>query len=215
MMTRKQLAILLSKLKPFSNPKIRLEQYPSDSEEISNILWQAYMFGHIEGKTLLDPGCGTGIIGIGALLLDAKKVIFLDVDPDALKILEENIILAQELSRETFSKSSYEIINSDYISCDLSPHMIDTIIHNPPFGTRNEHSEINFLKKSFSISHTVYSLHKASTKDYLQKAIGKEGFRIFYEYEFSYPLKNTYSQHTKKIQRIESICFGCEKDKQE
>lgn len=213
MMSRKQLAILLSKLKPFENPKIKLEQYPSDSEEISNILWQAHMFGHIEGKVILDPGCGTGIIGLGALLLDAKKVIFLDIDTDALNTLKNNISLAEELSGEKFKSNSYEIINSDYLAYDFSGNKIDTIIHNPPFGTRNEHSDLNFLKKSFSVANAVYSLHKASTKDYLQKAIEREGFRIFYEYEFSYPLKNTYAQHTKKIQRIESICFGCEKNK--
>jgi putative methylase len=212
-MSRKQLAILLSKLKPFENPKINLEQYPSDSEEISKILWQAYMFGHIEGKMILDAGCGTGIIGIGAMLLDAKKVIFLDVDTEALDTLKKNISLAEELCGEKIKTNSYEIINSDYLTYDFSGIKIDTIIHNPPFGTRNEHSDLNFLKKSFSVANAVYSLHKASTKNYLQKAIERESFRIFYEYEFSYPLKNTYTQHTKKIQRIESICFGCEKNK--
>lgn len=213
MMSRKQIAILLSKLKPFENPKINLEQYPSDSEEISNILWQAYMFGHIEGKVILDAGCGTGIIGLGALLLDAKKVIFLDTDSDALEILKKNINFVEEQTGEKIQESSYEIIQSDYLIRDFSNKKIDTIIHNPPFGTRNEHSDLNFLKKSFSIADAVYSLHKTSTKEYLQKAIEREGFRIFYEYEFSYPLKNTYAQHKKKIQRIESICFGCERNK--
>jgi len=114
--------------------------------------------------------------------------------------------------KDNDEKYEYEIINSDYFSIDLSDHHIDTILHNPPFGTRNEHADLNFLKKSFSIAKNVYSLHKSSTKDYLMKAIEREGFKIFYLYEFSYPLKNTYSQHKRKIMRIESVCFGCEKN---
>ena len=38
----------------------------------------------LKGKTVLDYGCGSGILGIAALLLGAKKVIAVDNDPQAL-----------------------------------------------------------------------------------------------------------------------------------
>ena len=38
----------------------------------------------LKGKTVLDYGCGSGILGIAALLLGAEKVIAVDNDPQAL-----------------------------------------------------------------------------------------------------------------------------------
>lgn len=39
---------------------------------------------NLKGKTVLDYGCGSGILGIAALLLGAEKVIAVDNDPQAL-----------------------------------------------------------------------------------------------------------------------------------
>ncbi len=40
--------------------------------------------GNLQGKTIIDYGCGSGILGIAALLLGAKDVIAIDNDPQAL-----------------------------------------------------------------------------------------------------------------------------------
>ena len=42
------------------------------------------------GKTLIDYGCGSGILGIAALLLGAKHVIAVDNDPQALLATRDN-----------------------------------------------------------------------------------------------------------------------------
>ncbi len=44
----------------------------------------------IEGKTVVDYGCGSGILAIAALLLGAEKVIAVDNDPQALAATREN-----------------------------------------------------------------------------------------------------------------------------
>jgi ribosomal protein L11 methyltransferase len=44
----------------------------------------------VHGKTVVDYGCGSGILGIAALLLGAKRVIAVDNDPQALIATEEN-----------------------------------------------------------------------------------------------------------------------------
>ena len=76
MRSKKELAILLSKLKTFDTPKTHLEQYSTDSEIAADILWFAYQNKDIEGKKIADFGCGTGILGIGALNLGANKILF-------------------------------------------------------------------------------------------------------------------------------------------
>jgi ribosomal protein L11 methyltransferase len=45
----------------------------------------------LAGKTVIDYGCGSGILGIGALLLGADRVIAVDNDPQALLATRDNL----------------------------------------------------------------------------------------------------------------------------
>lgn len=49
-----------------------------------------FEFGDIDGRTVLDLGCGTGMLGIAAGILGAGAVVGLDVDPGALAAAAEN-----------------------------------------------------------------------------------------------------------------------------
>ena len=42
------------------------------------------------GETILDVGCGSGILSIAALLLGAKKALCVDIDPLAVDVTSEN-----------------------------------------------------------------------------------------------------------------------------
>lgn len=42
------------------------------------------------GEHVLDVGCGSGILGIAAILLGAKDVVAVDVDPIAVQVTDEN-----------------------------------------------------------------------------------------------------------------------------
>ena len=44
----------------------------------------------VVGKTVIDYGCGSGILAIAALLLGAKNVVCVDLDPQALKATLDN-----------------------------------------------------------------------------------------------------------------------------
>ena len=137
MITKSRLAIKLSKLKSFESPKIRAEQYMTDSETAAEMLWFAYMRGDISGKTIADFGCGTGILGIGAILLGAEKVFFIDNDEDAIKICKENL----------GNEKKGEILSSDVASFDKKS---DVVIENPPTILemfQGMQKQINSLKK--------------------------------------------------------------------
>lgn len=45
---------------------------------------------HLDGTTVVDYGCGSGILSIAALLLGASKVIAIDNDPQALLATRDN-----------------------------------------------------------------------------------------------------------------------------
>lgn len=47
---------------------------------------------NIAGKTVVDFGCGSGILAIAALKLGAAKVIGIDIDPQALQASQDNAL---------------------------------------------------------------------------------------------------------------------------
>src|SRR3989338_1171022 len=121
MYSKKQLEIVLSKLKPLMIPRVRLEQYPTPSDIAAEVLWTAFMNNDIKNKIIADLGCGNGILGIGALLLGAKKVYFVDVCD--LEIAKKN---AYKLNLK----------NAFFIQKDVREfkQRVDCVIENPPFG---------------------------------------------------------------------------------
>ena len=127
-MNKKELAMLLAKIRSFEKPKAEYEQYQTPSELAANALWQVYMDGNVVGKTITDLGSGTGIFGIGALILEAKRVIFVDADKDALKTAKENKKYIEESLRKRF--------NANFVNRDIIRYKgkSDVLIQNPPFG---------------------------------------------------------------------------------
>lgn len=67
-----------------------------------------YLDGAVEGNELVvDYGCGSGILGIAALLLGARHMIGVDIDPQALTATRDNA------ERNGIDASRYEIYLPD------------------------------------------------------------------------------------------------------
>ena len=201
-MSRSGLAIVLSALKGFSEPKVSVEQYITDPEIAATVLWDAYMKGDIEGKVIVDLGSGTGILGIGAMLLGAKKVYFVESESSAMETAREN-------AKDIQSEGSAEFFLIDISGFNKKA---DTVIMNPPFGTKSEHSDKKFLEKAFEISEVVYSFHKSETKGFIERFVNAKGFKITQVIDFEFPLKATMEFHRKRIERINVSCFRIIKD---
>lgn len=52
---------------------------------------------------IIDVGCGSGVLSILALKLGAKKLVGIDIDPEAVRISEENLLI------NNLDKNSYDI----------------------------------------------------------------------------------------------------------
>jgi len=202
--SKSRLAIILSMLNGFQGPKVRQEQYITDSEIGAFVLWNAYLSGDIEGGVIADLGSGTGILGIGALLLGAKHVFFVESDKDAIETAKDNV---SKVKSEGYNMGKTEFVCQDISKLKMSA---DVVIQNPPFGTKVRHSDVIFLEKALETAAVVYSFHKSETKPFLERFSAANGTRITHIWEYRFPLKATFAFHRRQIHRINVSCFRLE-----
>lgn len=194
MMKKKELELILERLKPIEKPKIELEQYTIPSYLAAEILNLAFLSNDIKNKVVYDLGCGSGRLAIGASLLEAKKVIGVDKDKNAIKIAKSNLKIAEKIVNKKlkvkfFVKDVRKIKNK-----------CDTVIQNPPFGIKSFESDLLFLKKSLEIAKKIYSLHKNGRKKvrkFLTNFIEKEGGKIEKIIKFNFFLPAIFKFHKK------------------
>ena len=206
MLTRAQLAITLSKLQDFSNPDPSKEQYMTDSETASQLLWNAFMLGDIKDKIIADLGAGTGVLGLGALLLDAKWLFMIDIDKSALAIAQKNY---DSLKTGFNLGNNHTFLNSDISSFDKE---VETVIQNPPFGVQNDYADRPFLLKAFQIGKVIYTIHKIESEDFIKKLAADNNFKVTHLFRYSLPLKKTMEFHTRRIERVQVGCFRLQKN---
>jgi putative methylase len=74
-MKLRQLESLLQDVEPFEKPKVELEQYPTGAHLAACVLHTAHGLGDVEGRYVLDLGCGGGMLSIAAAFLGAGHVV--------------------------------------------------------------------------------------------------------------------------------------------
>jgi len=153
--------MLLSSLKPNPEPKLRYEEYSLDPISASTVLHLAFSMKDIEEKYVVDLGCGSGILSIGAALIGARRIVGIDIDEDSIRVAQVNI---KSLGvRVELIAGSIECVRPSF----------DTTVMNPPFGSWKRGLDIQFLTKAIGISRVVYTIHKANEKSdvFLRKKI--------------------------------------------
>ena len=188
-MKQKKLEMLLQKVPAFEYPSPNLEQYITPANIAADILFNAYSFGDIKNKTVLDLGCGTGIFSVGASLTGAKKVIAIDIDKNAVSI-------AKNYAQENKLDIEFLVQNIDDVKIKC-----DTIIMNPPFGAQksNEKADRKFIEKAFEISSIIYSLHLSKTIPFITKMVKALKGEINYSKDYIFPIRHTYDFHEKNV----------------
>ncbi|KAH9800830.1 MTS domain-containing protein [Citrus sinensis] len=191
-MKLKQLESVLGDLEQFSNPKVELEQYPTGPHIASRMLYTAEnSFGDVSNKVVADFGCGCGTLGAAAALLGADQVIAIDIDSDSLELASENAVDLE--------------LDIDFVQCDIRNlewrGHVDTVVMNPPFGTRKKGVDMDFLSMALKVaSQAVYSLHKTSTREHVKKAALRDFNASSAEVlcELRYDVPQLYKFHKKK-----------------
>lgn len=203
---KKDLEMLLAQLKPHPQPKVLLEQYTITPEIASELLFTAScMHDDIYDKKVLELGCGTGRLSIGASILGATEVIGIDIDPIGIKIAKEN------------QRKVCKLNNLHWIVTDVKNIFgrFDTAIQNPPFGVKRKGADRHFIMKALEVANVVYSLHKFDPKNriFIKNLVEKNGGKITDLFHLKFKLPWMFPFHHKRIQiipvdlyRVESSC---------
>lgn len=194
---KKHLEMELQKIPSHPNPKVEFEQYSTPAVIAADLLWNAFSLGDVSGKNILDLGCGCGIFGIGASLLDANSVVGVDIDEDSIEI-------ARKIS------SDFGISDIAFECCDINgfdgDYSADTIFQNPPFGSQmmsDDGADLDFVLKSFDLHPDVlYSFHMASTRDFLLGFYDEVGFTITHLFEYDFPIPKIYDFHKNDSKNV-------------
>ena len=190
-MKKKDVEIILSNLDSLDKLNIKFEQYQTESSIASDILWHTFMARNVDGKVIADLGCGNGIFGVGALLLGAKKVYFLDVDETSIAIAKKNVKRVEKLMGNKFDAS---FLNTDVGKFNKK---VDLVIQNPPFGVKKIHADKLFLVKAMESSNKVYTFHKLETANFVENFVKDSGREIRLVKKYKFPLRKGRDEKTK------------------
>jgi len=143
---------VISEIEPHPSPKAYLEQYTISAKVAAEILYTAaYIYDDIIDRTIVDLGCGTGRLAIGAVLLGAREAVGVDIDKVAVKLAQTNAEKMRVKERTHWIIADVDVVHGSF----------NTVLQNPPFGVQRRGADRKFIKKSLELGCRIYSLHKS------------------------------------------------------
>lgn len=194
-----ELERFLSRIATHPSPKPNLEQYTIPVDLASTMLYiAAYTHGDIIDKEVLDLGCGTGRLALGAAFLGARQTVGIDIDATTVKLAFENTV-------KTGLKGKVQWIVGDI---DTVQGKFDTVLQNPPFGVQKRGADRKFIEKALELGKVVYSLHKHPEKDkILMKKLKAKSAYISLVKPPSF-IKNYIEKHNGKVKVVYAMTMA-------
>jgi len=194
-MKQRQLEIILEGVQAFTSPSAMCEQYATSAPVAARLLHFAYVRDDIAGLKVVDLGCGTGVLALGAALLggDATGV---DSDERALDLAQTNAKLLGV--RASWLNSRIEDFEGSF----------DTVVMNPPFGAQKRSSDRPFLSKSVRVGKVIYLLHNAVVDGFVRRFL--EPNRVTDVINVKLPIAHTFKFHKDEVRYVDAIIYRIE-----
>ena len=179
----------ISKMNGFKSPIIELEQYTTQGSLAARWVRLAKDMGDMQaGCTVADLGCGTGVLGLGALFCGASAAIMVDIDQSALDIVQDNASSAG-------LSENVEIICSDVVAANLEH--TDLILCNPPWGTQKMGADAPFLEAIRNAGVPAYVLHSSDAK-HVAARFDSWGWYVQEMFSEQFDLGSSHTHHTRR-----------------
>jgi len=120
------------------------------------------------GVTVLDVGCGTGILAIAAAKLGAVRVHAIDIDPRAIQVARTNLALNQVSDKVTLQQGSLDVVNSENLR-----GAFDILGNSSPTGPPSTRNKFDLI-----LANLLAGVIKELIQTGLSELMGREGVLI-------------------------------------
>jgi len=202
MATKSELTQQLGVVVGFDDPRADLEQYRTPPELAAHLVHTADLQGDIDERDVIDLGCGTGMLALGAALRGPRQVVGVDIDPAPLATAREN-------ERRVGSASSVSWVRADATREPLCPSRETTVLMNPPFGAQSgsEHADRAFLETTARIADVSYSIHNADSADFVEAFAGDNGGEVTHAFRAEFELPRQFEFHDDDTRYLDVEVF--------
>lgn len=191
----------LSGLSDFQDPNPAIEQYPTPAWLAAHLIHQADILDDIEGRRVLDFGCGTGILSLAATARGPKSVVGIELDPTAISIAREN-----QMVFEPPAPIEWVIGNVERSPIDCGDA---TVLMNPPFGAQsaNEGADKGFLLAAAEMADVSYSIHNAGSQGFVESFATDNGGTVTHAFSTEFEIAHQFEFHHQSARLIEAQVF--------
>ncbi|MEF8781463.1 MAG: METTL5 family protein [Haloarculaceae archaeon] len=205
MATKSELTQQLGVVVGFDDPRADLEQYRTPPELAAHLVHTADLQGDIEDRAVIDLGCGTGMLALGASLRGPRTVVGVDIDPDPLGTAREN-------EARVASTSAVSWVRADATQAPLCPDSETTVLMNPPFGAQagNEHADREFLTTAADVADVSYSIHNADSADFVESFVADNAGDVTHAFRAEFDLPRQFEFHESDRQTLDVEVFRIE-----
>jgi putative methylase len=206
MSTKRALAQQLGVVAGFDDPRAPLEQYRTPPELAAHLIHLADLRGDIEDRTVVDLGCGTGMLALGAALRGPERAVGLDIDPAPLQTARDN-------EGKVASATSVSWIRGDAGQAPLVPAPAETtVVMNPPFGAQsgNEHADRAFLETTAEIAGVSYSIHNEGSQEFVGSFAADNGGTVTDSYQTEFEIPRQFDHHEDESRAVTAEVYRIE-----
>ena len=187
------LSKLIQKVPDFIEAKPQLEQYMTPVDIATFMLLNAFAEGDFK-QEVVDFGCGTGRLAIGAAFLGAK-VSAIDIDNETISIGKK------------YAEKKDLAIKWMEMPIQNWNRKIDTVIMNPPFGAQRPGADREFIQKALEVARKVWTIHLSDSSKFIDRFVEDNGGKIVACWEMEMELKRTMKHHSRESKKVKAILY--------
>lgn len=204
MRSRRSVAKALETVADFEDPRPRLEQYLTPPELAAHVCHLAALRGDLTEATVLDLGCGTGMLALGARHDSPERIVGVDIDRGALGTAVRN-------ERRLFDRGRIDWVQGDVSTPPLRTRRA-TVLSNPPFGAQTEsrHADRTFLRTIRSLASVSYTIHNEGSRTFVESFTDDHDGTVTDAFEASIPVERRFDFHTRETRALAVEVFRIE-----